>query len=693
MKKNYIIIQDGLKSCGSACLLSIIRYYGGNVPMNILFELTNTTKEGTNFYDISKASIEVGLSAKAYKINSLDKLQETKKPFISQVITNNYKHFVVIYKIKNAVITIMDPAKGMVKLKMKDFDKLWTGYILLLEPYKKLPIYHENNYLNNIIIKVIKKNKIIILKLIILTIISVIFTSIYSYYLKIIIDNYLYQPTFNILTVTTIFMIILTIKLIAEYLRNNILTILNKKIDYSIIISTIRNIILLPYNYYKNKPTGEIIARINDLFYIKNVISKIITNIFLDIILSLFILYILFTINKNMTIILSIIIIIYFLTFIFYKRKEEYITNNLQESNAKVNSLLTESIISYETIKGLHLENTFINKINEKYQNVINNHRLLSLTIINENLIKDLTEGIVILYVTFFGITYVLNESLTLGSLITYTTLLAYFLTPIRNLFDFYKEFYYVRNSIKRVNNILNYKYESIDKESNLKINGNINFNNLTFSYDNQNIILNNITLDIKERSKVLLLGPSGSGKSTILKILYRYYNPKKNSVFIDNKDLLNYGLEEIRENITYVSQNEVLYTETIKNNIILDRKVTKESFEDVCNMTYVTNIVKGKDIAYDMPILENGCNLSGGERQRIVLARSLLKNTNIILIDEGLNQIDVNLERKILKNIFNYYTDKTIIIVSHRKDNMDLYDKVLKIKNKKIIEINKEEE
>ena len=130
----------------------------------------------------------------------------------------------------------------------------------------------------------------------------------------------------------------------------------------------------------------------------------------------------------------------------------------------------------------------------------------------------------------------------------------------------------------------------------------------------------------------------------------------------------------------------------TIKNNIILDREVTNKEFETICRLTHVIDIVKDKEISYDMPILENGSNLSGGERQRIILARSLLKKSNIILIDEGLNQIDISLERKILKNIFNYYHNKTIIIVSHRKDNMDLYDKVLKLENKKISIIKKEE-
>ena len=350
MKLNYTVIQDGLKECGSACLLSIIRYYGGNVEMNSLLELTNTTKDGTNFYDITLAANEIGLSTKGYKLDSISKIKETKKPFISQVIINNYKHFVVVYEIKNKIITIMDPAKGMVKLTINDFNKIWTSYILVLEPYKKLPFYHENNYLNSVLKKVIKDNKIIIIVLLIMTIITTILTTIYGFYFKIIIDNHQTKDKFSLLVITIIFIFALIIKIITEYLRNNFLLKLNKKIDLSLITTTIKKIIYLPYSYYKNKTTGEVIARINDLFYLKHIITKIIITIFLDVILTLFILCILFKINHVMTYMLLIIIAIYFLTFIIFKPKLTKTMNNIQTSNAKVNSLLTEAIISYETI-------------------------------------------------------------------------------------------------------------------------------------------------------------------------------------------------------------------------------------------------------------------------------------------------------------------------------------------------------
>ena len=141
--------------------------------------------------------------------------------------------------------------------------------------------------------------------------------------------------------------------------------------------------------------------------------------------------------------------------------------------------------------------------------------------------------------------------------------------------------------------------------------------------------------------------------------------------IYIGNYDLNDYTIKDIRENITYISQNELLYTDTIKNNIILDREVSDEDFLKVVNLTCVSEMVKDNMLSYDYQLEEYGANLSGGQRQRIVLARSLLKNAKIILIDEGLNEIDINLERKILKNIFKYYQDKMFIIISHRKDNM----------------------
>ena len=674
-----------MKECGSACLLSIIRHYGGNVSLEKLLELTNTTKDGTNFYNLLEASNEIGLSAKGYKVDDINKLYEIDRPFISQVVIDNYTHFVVVYKMHNHKITIMDPAKGMITITYEEFLNIWHGYILILEPYKKLPVYEEDNYLYDIVKKIIINNQKLIINIIFLTFITIIFTCIYSYHFKILIDNVINTNKLNLITITAIFIIILSIKLIVEYLRNNLLLYLNQKIDLSVITTTISKIISLPYSYYKNKTTGETITRINDLLYIKNVVSKIISTIILDLLLSLVVLIILYIINKTMTTLLLIVIIIYFLIFLAYKKQIQNMTNNIQEENAKVNSLLVESISSYETIKGLNLEEKFKNKINLKYLDAINSNLGLTKTMYTVDLLKNLTEGIIILFVIYIGINNVMDKSMTIGSLITYNTLLYYFLNPIRNSFDFYHELYYVKNSIKRINNLLCFKYEKLDQKTNLNIDGNIVIDNLNFSYNSKKQIIKGISCIIPKGNKIVILGSSGSGKSTILKILYRYYEINRGMISLNNYDINDFTLSDIRNNITYVSQNEFLYTDTIKNNIILGRNITDEEFLKVCKLTYIDEIIKDNIMSYNFRLEENGINLSGGQRQRIILARALLKKTNIILIDEGLNEIDIVLERKILTNIFNYYPNKTIIIVSHRLDNIDLYNQIIKIEEGKI--------
>lgn len=678
--KKFVVLQEGIKECGCACLLSIIRYYHGNVSVERLLELTRTNKDGTNFYNLEVAGKELGLMSKGYKVDNIKKLQEINRPFISQVIINQMKHFVVVYKVKNEIITVMDPTKGMVKMKVCEFEKIFTGNILVFEPYKKLPVYQEDNYVLEILKEIINNNKKIVGNLMGLTLVATIFTCLYSYYFQIMIDNIKNNDRFNMIIITVIFLVILVIKLGLEYLRNNLLLYLNEKIDLSIISTTIKKIIFLPYNYYKNKTTGEVISRINDLFYIKNVMVKLLMTIFLDMILVIVVLGILFMINDKLAWLLLLIVIIYILIWLVYRPYINKMTNITQEDSAQVNSLLVETISSYETIKGLNLEYIFNKKNTQLYlKNIddnINFMRLLN----DQEILKDLFEKIIILMITGLGIRYVMDESMTLGMLVTFNTLLYYFIGPVRDGFDMYKEIYYVKNSVKRINSLVNYQYENMDALSGLEINGNIIINKLTFSYNGVVDIVKDLSLEIKDKEKVMFLGPTGSGKSTLLKIIYKYYQIERDKIYIGGYDINDFSLKDIRDNMVYISQNEMLYTDTVRNNIVLDREVLEEEFLRVCEITEVNDIIMNKLKSYDYVLEENGANLSGGQRQRIILARSLLRKSKILLIDEGLNEIDINLERKILKRIFDVYKDKTIIIITHRKDNMDLYDKVVQI-------------
>ena len=223
---------------------------------------------------------------------------------------------------------------------------------------------------------------------------------------------------------------------------------------------------------------------------------------------------------------------------------------------------------------------------------------------------------------------------------------------------------------------------EKIYEDKRLEVNGNIKIVNLSYTFNNKYYVLKNINLFIKDKDRVLLLGSSGSGKSTILKLLYKYLQADRNKIFINNYDINDYSMSDIRSSITYVSQNELLFNDTIRNNILLDRDVSEVDYLNICKILHIDDIVKDNILGYDYILEENGINISGGQRQRIILARSLLKNSKIIMIDEGFNQIDIKLEREILLDIFRYFHDRTFIIISHRIENSDLYNRVIKIDN-----------
>ena len=178
-----------------------------------------------------------------------------------------------------------------------------------------------------------------------------------------------------------------------------------------------------------------------------------------------------------------------------------------------------------------------------------------------------------------------------------------------------------------------------------------------------------------------MLKGESGSGKSTFVKILLKYIEIKRNKIFINNRDINDLNISYVRDKICLISQNEFIFSDTIINNIIMNRNISYDTFLKVAKMMLVDEIIEDEDLGYNMLLEENGFNLSGGERQRIILARSILKSSDIYILDESLGEVDIKKERIILKNLFSYYKDKIFIVISHRNNNKDLFNKVIYLK------------
>ena len=351
---------------------------------------------------------------------------------------------------------------------------------------------------------------------------------------------------------------------------------------------------------------------------------------------------------------------------------------------SNVNSYVIESIEMVDTIKSLSLQNKVCYDVEQKYSKLNENNYSLTRIINIEEFFKNLVFHIGNLIIIYLGVLQVREGNLLITSLITYMNLLGYFTEPIKNIIDLNLVYKNARESLRRILELYQVPCEEIDynKKYHLdKLKGNIIVNNLSYSYNGINKVIDNVSFEIKAGEKVLIYGSSGSGKSTIMKLLVKYLQGYQGEIRLDGYNLQSLDLYDIRTKICYVSQKENLFTDSIYNNIVLDREISYETFMDITKTTYVEELVSSKNLNYHYLLEENGFNLSGGERQKIILARTLLQEADIYIFDEALNAIAVNKERMILENIFNLYKDKTIIVVSHRFNNNDLFDKKIVIK------------
>lgn len=660
MKKYPFEKQIDLKDCGVACLSMIIKYYGGYINKYKLLMMTNTDKNGTTGYDLVKSAKEIGFDSCGIRCD-IEDIQSLNLPLIAYtLVEGKYKHYMVIYEInlKKNYIYIADPATKLVKMDLDKFKTIYQGVVFIFKPIREITkeVKHDN-----FIKKYLKNNMKNLINIFIFSFLTIIVNFIVLNNIKAILDS-----KGNIKTIFLICLLFQFIKSLLLYIKNRALVIFSEKMNFEFMMDTFLNIISLPYSYYRRKTTGEIASRMQDINQIKQDLTHILITIFLDSFLVLSTGIFLYFISPFLFSIIIFFLIINIILIFTFKNKLEYYMKKVKQKNSLIDSYVVESVSGFESVKGQNLENNIISNFKRKLEDYTN-YSLKFESIYNRQIVlKESINDICTLLIITFGSLLVSRNSMTIGTFLIFQSLYSYFIDPFKNIINIDYDIKNVKNIIERIEEL---KYAFKKKENYLPQVKEIKFSNVYYTHNNIDFILNGISFKIKNNDKIIIFGENGSGKSTILKLIKGYYNSKN--------ILVNGSYRDISSKVIYISQNEYLFTDSIYENIIFNRKIDKKDFLKIADIVGIDSIVD-KNIGYDKLIEENGFNISGGEKQRIVLARALLSKFDVLLIDEGMSEIDVNSERQILKEIMKLYKNKIIIFVSHRKDNMDLFNKAM---------------
>ncbi len=456
------------------------------------------------------------------------------------------------------------------------------------------------------------------------------------------------------------------------------------------VYATLQN---LSYSFYSRTDSGQIIARAtSDVERIKGfigftfrgfvgalitLISAIAIMLYLDWFLTLLVL----TIFPVIAIIIRI-----------YAKKVRKLFENAREIYSDFTGLIRETVIGIKIIKSFTAEDLFdekFTKLNANYrQNLINVGKMRAFVWpIIGFLVFSAT-----LIVYWYGGLQVMFGKIKIGDVVAFSIYIGMITWPMVALSFFTVSYERAMISAKRVFEILELKgdvEEDPDAKPLENVRGEIIFDNVWFRYDdNSKWILKGISFRVRPGEKVAIVGPTGSGKTTLVQLLPRFFDPQKGRILIDGIDIRKVKIDSLRKNIGIVHQDIYLFPDTIKNNISYGKpNAILEEVIKVAKIARLHDFIESLPQKYDTVIGERGITLSGGQRQRLAIARTLITDPRIIILDDSTSNIDADTERAIYDALSKYFKGKTVIIISHRLSTLKLADRIIVLRNGKVSE------
>lgn len=701
-RKFTCIKQNDLKDCGPACLAMISRYYGLTMPISKIREIAGTDLQGTNIKGLIAAGERLGFEVKGVKATNKNALEEIQLPAIAHIVVNGgLLHYVVIHKIKKNKIYIADPEKGLITYMLDEFCQIWTGILVLMSPSKNFQKGNESQNTLSRFLFLLKEQKSLLVPLFFTSIFFNLFGLLGAFYFKFLIDDIVTNQLLQTLHIVSIGIIILYIfKVLLSYFRTHIILYLSRRIDIQLILGYYRHVIGLPLNFFETRKVGEIISRFMDASKIRDALSTVTVTLMIDTVMVT-VGAILLYIHSPILFGVTLLLIPFYISIIFaFHKPYQSINREEMESNAKLTSYLVESLNGISTVKSYNAEKEVFFQTESRFVNLLKNVFKRGMLSNLQGSIKmglELIGGTVILWV---GALQVLKGNMTIGELITYNALLAYFLNPIENLIGIQPTMQSALVAGERLNEIFDLEAEKGEKEYNKvspkKLSGKLEFSNVTFRYGTRKNVLNNISFSIEPGSQVAFVGESGSGKTTISKLLMHYYEAQEGDIYYDDYHIKEINRIALRNQIAYVSQESFFFSASIYENLCfgLERLVTLEEIIEVCKQACVHEFVGELPLRYETYLEENASNLSGGQRQRLAIARALLKKPDILILDEATSNLDSTTEKNItdmLKELGSQGV--TVIMIAHRLSTIQHANQIFVMEKGNIIEQGSHEE
>ncbi|MBO1047870.1 MAG: ATP-binding cassette domain-containing protein [Dolichospermum sp. UKL201] len=689
--------QQSAADCGAACLVMVGRYWGKNLSINRLRDLANVSRSGASMRSLSAAAESLGFATRPVKA-SLDKFAQQSLPAIAHW---QGRHYIVVYEITKKQVIVADPAIGQRQLTIKEFLAGWTGYALLLQPTTSLKKTQEANTPFWQLFDLVKPHFQVLLEVFIASVLIQVFGLITPLFTQLLLDRVIVQG--SILTLNTVgfgLLIFGLFRVAINGLRQYLLDHTANRISVALMVGFIKHTFGLPLSFFESRYVGDIVSRVQENQKIQRFLTGEALSIGLDLLTVFVYVGLMFWYSPPMALMTLAIVPPFVLLTFFATPFLRRISREVFTAGTLENSYLIQSLTGISSIRSMAIEQTVRWHWEELLNNLIKKNFSGQVISNQLQLISSTIQSLASTGLLWFGAWLVIQNQLTIGQLVAFNMLLGNIIQPFQRLIILWNQLQEVIVATERINDVLEAQLEE-DLEHNPRqflprLIGRIRFHNVTFRYhpESEINILENLSFEILPEQTVAVVGRSGSGKTTLSKLILGLYLATDGRVLIDNQDVTSISLHSLRSQIGVVDQDTFLFGGTIRENItIAHPEASLEEIVEAAQLAGADEFIKRMPMGYETQIGEGGGMLSGGQRQRLAIARALLGNPRLLILDEATSHLDAESERIIQNNLKKILQGRTSVIIAHRLSTVRHADLILVLDRGVLVESGTHEE
>ena len=587
----------------------------------------------------------------------------------------------------------MNPAYGKIETyTTEEFAKIWTGVLILLEPNEYFEQRNEKTGLYQRFYQLIQPHRSILLQALVGAIFYTILGLSTSIYIQKITDYVLVDGNRRLLNLLSLIMIVLLLFQIFLGVMKSVLTLqTGQKIDKYLILGYYKHLLKLPQRFFDTMRVGEIISRVNDAVKIRTFINDVSIQIVVNVFIVLFSFALMFTYYWKLALIVALVIPFYLGIYAITNWLNKKVERRMMEESAELESHLVESLNAVKTIKQFGAEFYANNKTDIHFSTLLKTIYKSVLNSLFSGNASEFVSRIFTIVLLWVGAGYVIDREITPGELLSFYALIGYFTSPVSQLIGMNKSIQNALIASDRLFEIMDLEQEEVTDKIELTAEqiGNINFENVNFSYGSRREVFKDFSCVIEKGKTTAIVGESGSGKTTLATLIQNLYPVNSGKITIGDYEVQYLSHYSLRTLIGVVPQQIDLFSGNVIENIAFGEDFPDmQRVIDLTKQLGILSFIEQLPNGFQTHLGENGSQLSGGQRQRIAIARALYKNPEILILDEATSSVDTDSEQVIQATLNELKrTGKTLIVIAHRLSTIAHSDTILVLRNGQLIE------